>query len=100
MWGEVVRVLGSSERQGPRDGLVLSVSTLSTADFSAVSLMFRRCYGCTGPGKGHGPRLVTLVPWWTARTSGHGSRAPVSARAPASSTGAATLACHSTAPAR
>ncbi len=82
MWGEVARVLGSSERQGSRDGLVLSVTTLPTADFSAMTLMFRGCYGWTGPGKEPGPGLVTLVPWWTARISARGSRAPERARTP------------------
>src|SRR6476620_10809681 len=65
-------VLGSAERQGSRDGLVLSVSTLSTADFSAMTLMFHGCYGWTGPGKEPEPCLVTLDPWWTARISARG----------------------------
>src|SRR6478735_7886416 len=75
MWGEVVSTPWPGERHGSRDGPVLSVTTLSTTDFSAMTRMFRRCYGWTGPGKALGDGLVTLVPWWTARITAPGSSA-------------------------
>ena len=90
--------LGSTERQGSRDGLVLSVSTLSTGDFSAMTLMFRGCYGWTGPGKGPDRVSLRWCPWWTARTSAHGSRAPERVRTPTGSTAAATSACRRSGP--
>src|SRR6478609_4830167 len=93
MWGEVVLRSWPGEHHGSRDGLVLSSTTLPTGDFSTMTRMFRGCYGWAGPGKEPGQGLVTLVPWWTARTSAHGSRAPESVRAPMGSTAGATWGC-------